>query len=320
MIYKSVPYINKPVSQIVFGTAINNMMKGDNEFDLLDAIFEAGITTFDTAALYGDSEVSLGNWIAERKLRDKVVIITKGANPNNWRNRLTTYDILSDIETSFAKLKTDYIDIYLLHRDDPSVPVGPIVELLNKLHKDGRIGAFGGSNWSVDRIKTANNYALLHSLIPFTVSSPSYGLAEMIGDPWGGSVTISGDINIEARNWYVNNQMPTFAYSSLGRGFFSGKIKSNEINRAKEILGMAALEYGYPSNFERLRRAEFLAKKKDCNVSQIALAWLLKQPLNIFAITGTSSIQHIKESIDAIKLELLDNELSWLNLQCDEIY
>jgi aryl-alcohol dehydrogenase-like predicted oxidoreductase len=319
MIYKSIPHVNKPVSQIVYGTAIEPMMRGENAFELLDEVYDAGINTFDTAALYDDSEASLGNWIASRNLRDKVVVLSKGANPNKWRKRLTEYDIMSDIETSFAKLKTDYIDIYLLHRDDPYVPVGPIVELLNKLHNKGRIGAFGGSNWTVKRIEEANQYAQEHSLIPFSISSPCFGLAEQIGDLWGGSVTIAGEKNKESREWYIRNQMPTFAYSSLARGFFSGRIKSNEISKAKEILGITAEEYAFPENFEKLRRAEILADKKRVSVTQIAFAWINKQPLNVFPITSSSSIQNIHKSIYAMHMDLSEQEIRWLNLESESL-
>lgn len=319
MIYKTVPYVSKPVSQVVYGTAIEPMMRGENTFELLDGVYDAGINTFDTAALYDDSEASLGNWIVSRNLRDKVVVLTKGANPNKWRNRLTEYDIMSDIETSFAKLRTDYIDIYLLHRDDPSVPVGPIVELLNKLNNEGRIGAFGSSNWTAQRIDEANQYAHEHSLIPFSVSSPCFGLVEQIGDPWGGSVTIAGEKNKKAREWYIKNQMPTFAYSSLVRGFFSGRIKSNEIHKAKEILGITAEEYAFPENFEKLRRAEILADKKGASVTQIAFAWVNKQPLNVFPITRSSSIENIHKSINAMNLDLSEQEIKWLNLENENL-
>jgi aryl-alcohol dehydrogenase-like predicted oxidoreductase len=319
MIYRKIFSVGNPVSQIIFGTAIKTMMAGENEFDLLDAVYEAGINTFDTAASYGDSEASLGNWVLARNLRDKVVIISKGANPSPWRNRVTEYDILSDIETSFAKLRTDYIDIYLLHRDDPSVPVGPIVELLNRLHREGRIGAFGGSNWTLNRIQNANQYAAEHSLIPFSVASPSFGLAEMIGDPWGGSVTLTGEKNKNAREWFTANQMPILAYSSLGRGFFSGKIKSSQIDRAKELLGPAAVEYGYPENFERLRRVELLAEQKGATVSQLVLVWIFKQSLNTFTVTSPSSVAHLKETIDSLHLELTDRQAKWINLECEEL-
>ena len=319
MVYTKIPYVSKPVSKMVFGTAIGSMMKGQNEFELLDAVFASGITTFDTAADYGDSEASLGSWITARNLRDQVVVITKGANTTKWRTRLTVHDIMADFLTSQAKLQTDTVDLYFLHRDDPAVPVGPIVELLNSLHDEGKIGAFGGSNWTVQRIEQVNEYAYKKSLIPFTISSPNYSLAVMAADPCGDSVTLSGDKNRAARDWYRQNQMPIFAYSSLARGFMSGRIKSHELTRAHELIGLGGLEYGFPENFERLRRAEILAEKKGVSVPQIAFAWIYNQPLNIHPITSPINTVQLQQSIAAMHLALSEQEMLWLNLQRETI-
>ena len=159
-------------------------------------------------------------------------LLYTSCHPYDGRDRVTPENLKHDIEQSFERLGTDYIDIYLMHRDDPKVEPGPMVEILNEYHKAGRIGAFGGSNWTHQRIAEANQYAGEHGLIPFTVSSPNFGLCDQIGDPWGGGpgcVTISGPSNAEARAWYRDNQIPVLAYSSLGRGMFAGIVKSDDI-------------------------------------------------------------------------------------------
>jgi aryl-alcohol dehydrogenase-like predicted oxidoreductase len=320
MNYGTVPYVKKPLSRIIFGTALPDMMKGKTSWELLDSVYDAGINTFDTAESYGDAEAALGEWIYTRNLRDKVVIITKGAGTSKWRKRLTTHDILTDIETSFARLKTDYIDIYLLHRDNPAVPVGPIVELLHRLHQEGRIGAFGGSNWDYQRVAQTVQHATDYHLTSFSVASPNFSLAEMIGDPVGSSISLNGMKNREALEWFKAHEFPILAYSSLARGFFSGRIKSNEPNRAVEMLQpMTVVEYAHPPNFERLRRAEILASKKGVSVSQIAFAWIFSRPVNVFPITSSSSITHIQESIDAMRVSISPAESLWLNLEQDEL-
>lgn len=313
MKYGNVKYVDKPVSRVVFGTDRAKMMNNEDEFGLLDAAWEAGINTFDTAACYGEAEASLGRWIASRNLRDRAVILTKGANPNDYRNRLTEYDILSDIETSFARLQTDYIDIYVLHRDDPSVSAGPVVELLNRLHEEGRIGAFGGSNWTLERTREANEYAEKNGLIPFTVCSPSFGLAECLGDPWGGSVSLSGPGQKDFRNYLREKQIPVFSYSSLGRGFFSGRLKSTDAERAGEIIGFGADEYGFPINYEKLKRAEAMAKEKNVTVSQLAYAWLMGQELDVFGITKPGSPEHIADTVESLYILLTEEEKKWLD-------
>ncbi|MBM3210838.1 aldo/keto reductase, partial [Candidatus Poribacteria bacterium] len=169
MLYGSVKGVDKSVSRLVLGTMIINARELEKSFSLMDAAIELGCTTLDTAHVYG-SEGAIGRWMEERKNRDKVIILTKGAHPNADRKRVTPFDITADMHDSLARLKTDYIDIYLLHRDDPDVPVGPIVECLNEHLRAGRIKAFGGSNWRHERIQEANDYAQSHGLVPFTAS------------------------------------------------------------------------------------------------------------------------------------------------------
>lgn len=319
MQYQSIKGINKPLSRIIYGCTADAMMRGDDVSELLDEIYALGINTFDTAEHYGLSEVSLGKWITSRKNRDNIVIITKGCHPWNGMDRLSVECLRQDIEQSFERLQTDYIDIYLLHRDVLEVPVGPIVEMLNEYHKAGKIGAFGGSNWTTERIQKANNYAMKHNLVPFTVSSPNFSLCRQVNDPWGGSagcVTISGDENKEARQWYRENKIAVFAYSSLGRGLFTGKVKSNEIEKAKKLLG-AGPDYAYcqPENFERLARVEKMAAERNLSVSQVALAWLLKQEINAFPIVSSANALRIAENIKALEIELSEEEAKWLNLK-----
>lgn len=141
MYYGSVRGVGKPVSRLVLGTMIINTRELERSFNLLDSVFELGCTTFDTAHVYGDgeSERGIGRWMEERGNRDEVVIISKGAHHNADRRRVTPFDITSDLYDSLARLRTDYIDIYLLHRDDPSVPVEPIVECLNEHLAAGRV-------------------------------------------------------------------------------------------------------------------------------------------------------------------------------------
>ena len=194
--------------------------------------------------------------------------------------------------------------------------VGPLVEVFNELHAQKRIGAFGGSNWTHARLQAANEYAEKHRLIPFTVSSPHFGLAEMNPDSTGsGLVSISGAANAGARSWYQEKRMPVVAYSSLGSGLFSGRVKGEQTENAGKVLGAYGMQsFGNPQNFERLRRAEKLAAEKGCAVAQIALAWIFCQPMNVFPVISTSSAARMKMNLDALDIELSDGELSYLNL------
>ena len=185
MKYGKIAGLDKPISKIIMGCT-GAMNRGENTDELLESAVQNGICAFDTAEIYGLAEVSIGNWLSHRKKRDDVVIITKGCHPHDGIDRVTPEDLKRDVEQSLKRLKTDYIDVYLLHRDNLNVEPGAIVETLNEYHKKGIIRAFGGSNWSHKRIEEANKYAEKHGLVPFTVSSPNFSLCEMIKDPWGG--------------------------------------------------------------------------------------------------------------------------------------
>ncbi|MBA2246580.1 MAG: aldo/keto reductase, partial [Chloroflexia bacterium] len=174
MQYGTVTGVDKQVTRLVQGTIPLSSDREAESMALLDAVYETGGRAFDTAHGYGngDCERVLGRWYGSRGVRDELVVVGKGAHPYNGRGRVTPEDITSDLHESLERQGTDFFDIYVLHRDNPDVPVGPIVEVLNEHKKAGKIGVFGGSNWAASRIAEANDYAKEHGLEPFRVSSP----------------------------------------------------------------------------------------------------------------------------------------------------
>lgn len=321
MQYAHIPGINKPISRLVQGTVMVNSLELEKSFTLLDDIYALGCTTFDTAHVYGDGdcERTVGQWVHARGVREQVVIIGKGAHHSVDRKRVTPFDITADIYDSLARFKFDYIDLYLLHRDDPSVPVGPIIETLNEHQQAGRIHLFGASNWTVERIREANAYAATHGLNPFIASSPNFSLAEQIKPPWPDCVTISGPANEIARAWYQENQMPLFTWSSLAGGFFSGRFNRHNLHTFTDYLDQVCVEaYGTEDNFRRLDRATMLAQEKQLTLPQIALAYVMNQPLNIWALVGCQNREEFAANVAASQVELSEEEMAWLDLKIDE--
>ena len=315
MKYRKIPYVDKPVSEIIYGTATPDYLDGNPADDILEGIFSLGVNIIDTARNYKLSEKSIGHWLEATGHRDEIVLLSKCGHPEGGRKRVNEKDMREDFAVSCGYLHTNYIDIYLLHRDDPDVDAGTIVEIFNALHAEGKIGAFGGSNWTHQRIEAANEYAYKKNLIPFTVSSPNFGLAHQAGDPWGwGTVTITGDENEDAREWYRKNQMPVIAYSSLARGLFSGRLKGTDFEKASTVLDEAGMKgYGYPENFRKLARCEELAAKKGCTVTQIALSWIYQQGINAFAVVSTKNPDRMKSNIDALDIPLSADEIEYLS-------
>ena len=320
MQYGRVQGVDKPVSRLVQGTIMLSQGKKDEGFALLDGVAGLACNTFDTAHGYGGGQCErvLGQWMEERGNREEVVVISKSAHLNQDRNRVTPCDITSDMFDSLARLRTDYVDIHLLHRDDPAVPVGPIVDVLNEHLAAGRIRAFGGSNWQPERLQAANEYAARHNLVPFAASSPNFSLAEQVKEPWKDCITISGPANAGARQWYADNNMPLFTWSSLARGFFSGRItRANFESIKKDLDGSCVQAYCYEQNFERLDRVEQLARAKGLSVPQLALAYVVRQPLNIYALIGCEAASEFETNLTALDTELSDGEQAWLDLRSE---
>ena len=322
MRFGQVPGIEKPISRVVHGTIVANSKELEASHALLDYVWDVGCTTFDTAHVYGngDNERTVGQWVNGRGLRDKVVIIGKGAHHNTDRKRVTPHDITSDIYDSLARFQFDYIDLYLLHRDDPAVPVGPIVETLNEHHAAGRIHAFGGSNWTHERVAEANAYARERGLTPFVASSPNFSLAEQLKEPWAGCISISGAAGAEARAWYAEQQMALFTWSSLAGGFFSGRFRRDNLDSFDSYFDkLAVTSYGGEENFKRLDRVRELAEAKGATVAQIALAYVLSQPFNIFALVAPRTPEEVRANVEASEMTLTPAELSWLDLRSEQL-
>ena len=320
MKYGRVEGIDKPVSRLVQGTLMLSTDDLGSNIEFLDGILALGCNSFDTAQIYGNgqAERTLGAWMDRRGNRSDVFILSKGGHPNADRRRVTVFDVASDLFDSLARLRTDYIDLYLLHRDDPELPVGPLVEALNEHMSEGRIRAFGGSNWSVKRIDEANLYAQNHGLRPFVASSPNFSLAVRMKEIWEGCLSISGPRGAEERAWYRKSQMPVFSWSSLAQGFFSGLLsRGNVTEMANEMTEGCAQVYGYEENFKRLDRAVELANERGKTVAQVALAFLFNQPLNVFTVSGCRSVEESRLNQEAMEIRLSPEELDWLDLRRD---
>jgi aryl-alcohol dehydrogenase-like predicted oxidoreductase len=321
MEYSKISGIDKPVSRIVFGTdrlrgrslpRVPNPSLQQQSFLRLDRSFELGCNSFDTARIYGDSERTLGSWIRERRNRDQVVIISKGCHPDFLRRpRLSAADVSNDLHASLKKLGTDFIDLYLLHQDHPTSPVEPVMERLNRHIDEGKIGAIGASNWSPERITSANKFAASKGLKPFSASSVQFSLAEWTRSPWPGNVTLTGETQRGQREWYLTHELPVFAYSSLARGFFSDHYdpKNPGDNR---VSRWCATYFGTDENIQRLERAKMFARDHHVTVAQVALAYVLCHPLHAFAVVGCTTSEKFAENVGALSLKLDEATLRWL--------
>lgn len=305
MKYGSVVGIHKPISRLVMGSMMLNVNDMPYVCALLDYFVEIGGTAIDTAWVYsgGQSERAVGQWMQLRSNREQLVIIGKGAHTPHC----DVAGINRQLPETLERLQTDYVDLYLLHRDNPEVPVGEFVECLNEHLQAGRIRAFGGSNWSPERLQAANDYAAAHGLVGFVASSPNFSLAVWNEPQWAGCITASDKAS---RAWYEETQMPLFAWSSQAKGFFTGRAHREDISDAEMVR-----VWHNEGNFQRLERAQELAKKKGTTATQIALAYVLCQPFPTFALIGPRTIEEMRTSALGLEVELTQEELRWVNLE-----
>lgn len=322
MLYGEIPGLGKRVSRIGQGTMMLGRLELAKDFELLDAVYAAGVNLFDSAHGYGGGkcDVVFGQWVRARGLREEMVLLDKGCHPHGQQRRVTPEDLTADLNDCLERLGFDHVDIFALHRDDESVPVGPIVECFNEHLAAGRIRAMGGSNWTHRRIEEANEYAEAHGLVGLAVSSPHYSLAESIDDPWGGtSVTITGEANRDARQWYRATQLALVPWSALSGGFFSGRFRRDNLDTFTDSADKRCVRcYCGEDNFRRLDRAKQLAEEKGATLAQIALAYVVHGELNCFPLTAAWTPAEAADNGKGADTPLSPAEIAWLDLRSDQ--
>jgi predicted dehydrogenase/aryl-alcohol dehydrogenase-like predicted oxidoreductase len=270
---------------------------------LLDAFFERGGNLLDTAWIYreGRAEAVLGEWLKARGVRDEVVVVGKGAHAP-----LTYPEVIArQLDETLERLGTDHLDVYFMHRDNRAVPVGEFVDAIDAEIRSGRIrGPWGGSNWSRPRFDAAAAYAEGAGRTPPTVLSNQFSLAEMVEPIWPGSVSASG---AEWRVWLTERQVTNFAWSSQGRGFFTGAAGRDRLDDPALVRSWYS-----EANFARRDRAVALAEQLGKRPIHVALAWCLAQPFPVVPLIGPRRLVELDDSLEALGIELTPEQVRWL--------
>lgn len=304
MTYSRIAGVNKPISRLVMG--MDNITFAPHLAVLFDDFFEHGGNCWDTAYMYGNGkcEPALGAWIKSRGLREQIVLLDKGAHTPFC----TPFDLTRQFKESLERLQTDYVDMYMLHRDNTDVPVGEFIDVLNEHHRAGQMKVFGCSNWSIARFEAANAYAKSKALQGFSAISNNFSLARMVNPPWSGCVAASDP---ESRAWLTKTQTPLLSWSSQARRFFVPGV-ADPNNRAD---GEMVWTWYCDDNFQRLARANELAKKKGVEAIHIALAYVLHQPFPTWALIGPRQLSELRSSLRGLEVELSAKDVAWLNLE-----
>ncbi|MEK0315474.1 aldo/keto reductase [Cohnella sp. 56] len=312
MDFITIPGSRLPVSRLVKGTDYFYHDSYELAATNMDAFLALGGNAVDSAHIYcgGQSEEVLGRYMEERGNRDRIVVLTKGAHHDHNGPRVTRQAIADDLRVSLERLRTDHIELYALHRDDPDVPVGVIVEALNEHIESGAIGAIGGSNWTWQRLQAANEYAAAHGLVGFTFSSPNLSLAKAKEPYWKDAVSADA----ATIDWHEQHQLPLLSWSSQARGFFTGRFGPDDRSDADLVRVFYS-----DDNWERLARAERLAADKGVTAIQIALAYVLNQPFPTCALIGARNADELRSCDEAMRLTLTREEMDWLDLKRETV-
>lgn len=275
--------------------------------ELLHEAIELGVQHFDTAEMYGigANEALLGEAFRDR--RDQVFIATKfGPTRDPETGAFTGIDGSRDncrraVEGSLERLQTDVIDLYYLHRVDPTTPIEVTVEAMAELVAEGKVRALGLSEASGETIRRA---AAIH---PIAAVQSEYSI-------------FSRDIEASVIPACIEVGATLVSYSPLGRGMLSGRFKEESMTEG-DFRSLTPRFQGEAlhANIALVDEIEAIASAKSCLPAQIALAWVLGRGEHVMTIPGTTKLENLKANLGAYDIELGSDEQAALDALADKV-
>ena len=299
--------IEKNASRLALGC--DNQTSSLHAFTMFDHFYGAGGRIFDTAYIYnnGKGDKYLGDWINSRNLEKDIIVIGKGAHTPQCEPQFIRPQILESLE----RLNIETLDIFCLHRDNPDIHVSEFMDALDEVKSEGLINLIGASNWDLERFSEARDYAQLNNKEPFTALSNNFSLAEMVDPVWPGCV----GVNNQYINYLIENQIMLFPWSSQARGFFIEKkeITSNE-HFSNPSLEEEVRVWHNEKNLKRRAKCFEIAKQKNLQPIQVALAYVVQKSSLIFPLIGPRTIFETNSSIEATQINLSAQEMIDLSI------
>jgi aryl-alcohol dehydrogenase-like predicted oxidoreductase len=310
----TIPNTSLSVAPICMGCANLGVKNTEDEaLGLLDAYSAQGGNFIDTARVYSNwvpgemnrSERIIGDWMADRKNRDDVILATKGGHPvlGTTGSRLSPERISDDLLGSLETLRVEHVDLYWLHRDDPACPVGSILEALHAHQEAGRISHYGCSNWRPERILAAHVYATEHGLTGFVANQMRWSLAGM--NTPGPKDTTMCAMDVATHNLHRDLGLAAVPYGSQAGGFFT-KWDSNPDSVTNS-------QFATEANLTLEPFLQATASDLGTTVSAVVVAWLLAQPYVTIPIVGCRTVDQLEDSLSANLLNLPEDVIDRLN-------
>jgi aryl-alcohol dehydrogenase-like predicted oxidoreductase len=279
-------------------------------FRLLDACVAAGINAIDTADVYsvwarghrgGESETVIGNWLKRRGRRDDVLIATKvGSQMGSGDKGLSRAWIMRECDASLRRLRTDVIDLYQAHRDDPDTPQEETAQVFADLIRQGKVRAIGASNFSAARLKSALEVSKTHNLPRYESLQPLYNLMERAA------------FETELEPLCHAEQLGVINYYALAAGFLTGKYRS-EADLNKSPRGGGVKKYLDARGQRVLKALDAVAAAHKATPAQVALAWLIARPSVTAPIASATSLEQLQDIVQAAELKLGTRDIETLN-------
>jgi aryl-alcohol dehydrogenase-like predicted oxidoreductase len=268
-------------------------------FAILDAFVDAGFNAVDTADVYarwaptagaGASEKVIGAWFKASGKRDKIVLATKlGMDMAEDKKGLSAKYMVQAVEDSLKRLQTDYIDLYQSHRDDPDVPQEETGEAFARLVEQGKVRAIGASNFTADRLISANKLAEAHGWPRYESLQPLYNLYDR--------ADFEGSLDRACKEMEVG----VIPYYGLASGFLTGKYRS-EADLSKSQRGRGIKKYLDARGLRILGALDDAAKTLKATPAQVSLAWLMTKVAA--PIASATSVEQLREIMGAANLWL----------------
>ncbi|MEO1770975.1 aldo/keto reductase [Candidatus Enterococcus ferrettii] len=317
MKYCQIKGLDAKVARIALGTG---WFGPDNEeviFELLDAYVANGGNVIDTGRFYngGKAEIVITKWLEKRGNRDQLLLVNKACHhyvdENNVQfpdeSRVGADYITEDLEYSLKNMSVDHFDMYIMHRDNEEVPVEELMDCFEQHRLEGKIVTYGVSNWSVNRIKEADDYCKEKGYLGLSINSPSFTLADINKPRWYRSVYVDAD--------YVkkNNEMgiTVMSWGAQGAGFFVPLWKDMDADAPRDIKEAFFTE----NNFKKLARVKEVAKIRGVEPINIALAYVLNDRFDVFASIGPRNKKELLSSLKAQNVHLASEEIAYLELK-----
>ena len=293
-----------------FGTVVSKEMS----FEMLDMFYEHGGNVIDTARNYyewvengrGKSEQTIGAWIAERGIRDKVYISTKGGVRNEGKNfymNLSKENLLEECRQSQEVLQTEYIDIYLLHRDEPERSVGEIIESLQAVQEQGKVKVLGVCNWSAKRVKKANDYAGKNGLTPISIVQTWWSIAAYTPNMWNDPTTTWMDG--EMYGYLKKNKLLGMAYTSQAKGFFQKAIRDGYENVNDFLKHRIVTD----ENLRRLALIQDYCNQKSVSPTAVVNGYITDNDVDGIALVSCSKLEQMEDILEHCDVSV---EAEWL--------